>query len=372
MVYLAKALKELGQEVIVLLSDKEYMDIWDERLRSEGIDVIRKRLLGLRDRPFRIFQSILDRKQIKVVRNVCEEVKPEIIHVNQQYDADGLDYLSGALSYARARVFGTIHMPMSLTEHPRSVLNPYTWLVKLLQLDNIKKAVLRKWYRKYHYGKIFVSQAMKKEFSCVYGEDSDMHVVYYGVPLQRFVYHPYGKAGIKTVAFCGRLVPQKDPLFIVESWLEALRMGNTSSKFLLIGDGFLRNKIESELRKRAPIGSWEITGWVENPQDYIAKSDVLIYASRFEGFPFAILEASCMGKVCISCDFPGFSEFSSKIPWIKAFNRRDPEIAGKMIIEALNSSSPEAESVEKVREYFSVSRMSANVLEIYSKQENGE
>ena len=36
-----------------------------------------------------------------------------MIHVNQQYDADGLDYLLGAIKSDVAPVVGTIHMPLT-------------------------------------------------------------------------------------------------------------------------------------------------------------------------------------------------------------------------------------------------------------------
>ncbi len=89
------------------------MDAWESELCDAGAVVRRERLIGLRDRPFRFLQSATDFRQQQRISDLCREICPTAILVNQQYDEDGLDYVAGALKADVAPVAGTLHMPMT-------------------------------------------------------------------------------------------------------------------------------------------------------------------------------------------------------------------------------------------------------------------
>ena len=365
-VYLAKGLKEIGEDPIALLSDKKYMDAWEKRFKEIGVQVKRADLTGLRDRPLRFFQSINDKKQIKLIASICSELSPDVIHVNQQYDADGLDYLMGAMRYQKALVISTLHMPMSLTKHARPGKSARTWLINALALDKAKRAILRGWYKRYNYTKIFPAEAMKNEFAAVYGEDNNLHVVTHGIDISSKPYS-INQSKTPTIGFCGRFDPQKDLLLLIRTWLNMWEKG-IESNLLLIGDGILRKKIEKKLRKEAPANTWNITGWVNNPQDYINKIDLLLLTSKFEGFPIAAIEASSAGKRCICTNFPGSSEIAEKIPYLKVVNSRSPGVLSQAIAESFTESDPQRVDVEKVRTFFSCARMAKDTLVLYKKR----
>jgi len=371
LIYLSKGLKDLGEEPIVLLSSVSYMDIWENKFRDIGVKVLRRNLIGLRDRPLRIFQSLLDRKQIELIAQICRQVKPDIIHVNQQYDADGLDYLMGAIKFGKERVFGTIHMPMTQTKHPRSIYSPRAWIIRALALDKIKKVILKNWYNKYRYEKIFPSLAMKEEFCDIFGQTSSSHAILPGLLSREVNYSLRNQSNRKIIGFCGRLVPQKDPLLFIGSWLKAIELGLKDSKLLIIGDGFLRKEIENVLSRRAPIDSWEITGWVNNPQEYLSKIDLLVFTSLFEGLPLALIEAAGMGKSCICLDFPGVKELENKIPWLTVIKSRLSEDISRLMIQTLtNNVSPTEEEISGVKSYFSTRRMAIETVNLYKGKTN--
>lgn len=363
LVSLGKGLKALGQEVVVLLSTKDYMDAWEKRLRAENIVVRRENLIGLRNRPLRVFQSAMAKKQIKAIASICEEISPDIIHINQQYDSDGLDYVMGALAYGNVPVVGTIHMPMAITEHPRKKNDIRTWVIKILFLDEAKRIFLKRWYKKYSYTKIFVSEEMKNEFAAVYEYDMKLHVILLGVDVDNI---PYSLEDRKSniIGFCGRFDPQKDLFLLINSWLNSRQKG-LDSNLLLIGDGILRKDIEMYLENRVSKNFWRITGWVGNPQDYIKELGLLMLTSIFESWGLVIVEASCMGKPCVCTNFPVAHEIKEKIPFLKVINSQDPDVLGDAIIEVFRKDPPLKEEVVKVRSYFSCIRMAQDTLNVY-------
>jgi len=365
LVYLAERLRMLGDHPVVLLSTHAYMDGWEKKFRSIGVEVLREKLTSLRDRPFRLIQSIQDQRQIKKIGSICDQVGPEIIHVNQQYAADGLDYLMGAMRYGKAKVFGTIHMPMLTTPHPRDPWDPKTWAMNGLMIERFKYIILRRWYSKYRYQKIFVSRSSRQEYDLWIGRDNGTsHVVQNGIPVERF--RPsISDPGRCVVAFCGRLASQKQPQLVVDAWMHAVRlMGLSGSELLMIGDGPLRSDLERKLAAATP-GSWNITGWVERPEDHLARASVVLFASSFEGFPFAILEASCMGKVCVAAPFTGSDELKEKLPNLIIADSRSVEDIARALMRALERASIAGTSVEEIRRYFSSERMAGETKKLY-------
>jgi len=362
LVYLAIGLKELGNEVTVLLSRKKHMDIWKNKFSDVKINVERANLLGLNERPLRILQSSIDKKQINTISSICAKIQPDLIHVNQQYDADGIDYLLGVLEYRKTPFVSTIHMPMSLTKHIRPK-NIKTLIINALRVDYIKTAILKNWYKKHTFTKIFVAKAMKTEFVSVYNDEKNANIVINGVDISKIPF-PLEEKNKNIIAFCGRLDPQKNLFLLIKSWLNARQKG-LNHKLFLIGDGILRKNIESYLKRKAPEGSWQITGWAKNPMDYIKNIDLFVTTSIFEGVPLALLEAACAGKKCLSVNYSGLHGISEKIPFLSIVKSHQIHSVGEALIENVKKDTPKREDVEKVRSFFSYKRMTQDTLNIY-------
>ena len=362
LVYLAKGLKARGHEVVILLSDKGYMDIWENRFKKEEIKTKRAKLTGLCERPLRFLGSIGDFRQKNLVTSICDKVKPDVIHVNQQYDADGIDYIMGAMKYGKVPIVSTIHMPMSLTKHPRPA-GIRTLLTRMFFIDKMKTLFLRKWYKTHDYFKIFLTGAMKNEFTSVYGNGKYAELVTNGVDVSKITFSNHKK---DIIGFCGRLDAQKDLFLLIEAWLNARKKG-LPHKLLFVGDGVLRAKIENELKRKSPAGSWRITGWVDNPFDYLKDMALFVGTSIFEGCPFALLEAACAGRRCVCIEFPGASEIAERIPFLALINSRNPERLSEAIIENANRPEPDDETIKRVRDFFSCERMAKDTLSVYEK-----
>lgn len=356
LVYLTQGLRLLGCEVHVLLSTVDYMDTWAKALDAEGAQVHRRALLGLRVRPLRFIQSIADKKQQQKVAEVCKEVRPDAILVNQQYDEDGLDYLTGALMADIAPVAGTMHMPMTANKNKR----PF---------GKLRGKLLHRWYGQHPYHLIFVSKGSKAEFRDYYNLPASISLVHYGCPFSEVSgiepdLAKFCVSTLPTIGFIGQFVSQKNLQLLVKGWLWMRKQG-IETRLLLVGDGQERNLIEKHL-SAAPPETWHITGWQNHPEKYLSAIDVYAMTSHFEGLPLALLEAAGRGLPAVVTNFNGASDVAEHTPWVKVVAHPDPKFVGKALVDGIanlsNLKQQAQEGQERFRRYFSTERMAKDTL----------
>jgi glycosyltransferase involved in cell wall biosynthesis len=103
------------------------------------------------------------------------------------------------------------------------------------------------------------------------------------------------------ILFVGRLEKQKDPILLIESFVEALRQG-LRARLLIVGDGDLRRPAEQHALASRRGDRIHFLGW--KPRHEIARlmaaSDLLLLTSRFEGMPITVLEALASGVPVVS------------------------------------------------------------------------
>lgn len=107
-------------------------------------------------------------------------------------------------------------------------------------------------------------------------------------------------------AWVGRLTDIKKPHRILELAQELRNRETKQVKFLIIGDGELKNDLERDAISRSlPI---IFLGWRINAIDYVEMSDILISTSENEGTPISIIEAQMLGKPVIATDVGSVNE----------------------------------------------------------------
>ncbi len=114
----------------------------------------------------------------------------------------------------------------------------------------------------------------------------------------------------------GRLAEQKNQAPLLDV-MAGLRAANSVAKLFLLGDGHLREPL---LARAHGLGlrCWDATtnapltadydiyfmGFQTNPFKYMAKADMFVFPSDFEGFSLALIEALGVGLPIISTDCP--------------------------------------------------------------------
>lgn len=102
----------------------------------------------------------------------------------------------------------------------------------------------------------------------------------------------------------GRLSTEKNQSVALEGLARALEQGE-GGRYLLLGDGPLRQRLESLVRSLGLQDRVYFAGQRPNPYPAIARADALLMSSLHEGQPMVLLEALTLGTRVVSTDIPG-------------------------------------------------------------------
>lgn len=101
--------------------------------------------------------------------------------------------------------------------------------------------------------------------------------------------------------------PQKSPEdFIKLAFL--IKKISPYTRFLLVGDGILRHKIERLIHKLNLEKQVILTGWRRDIPRLLSAIDIFVLTSLWEGLPISVLEAMASGKPVIANNTGGIAE----------------------------------------------------------------
>jgi glycosyltransferase involved in cell wall biosynthesis len=172
----------------------------------------------------------------------------------------------------------------------------------------------------------------------------------------------------EVVSIVGRLVPQKaHERFLTAA--AAVRQARPRARFLVVGDGERRRELEAQAAALGLGDALQFTGIRPDAADVIARSDLLVFSSVWEGLSIAALEALARGVPVISTDVAGARELLTSGAGVIV--PQDAEALGAAIAAGL--ADPEArqrmgsEGRRLHAERFSVARMNARYREAYER-----
>ena len=100
-----------------------------------------------------------------------------------------------------------------------------------------------------------------------------------------------------VVGFCGRLSYQKNPEKVIDIF-EAVHQRNVNSCLIILGDGEEKNTVTEKVKNVGLADSIIFASKVTNVPDWLQAMDCFVLPSRFEGFPFVLMEAQAAGLRC--------------------------------------------------------------------------
>ena len=107
-----------------------------------------------------------------------------------------------------------------------------------------------------------------------------------------------------VVATIGRLSPQKDPATVIEAW-SRLAAAHPDAHFVWIGDGELRADAASAVAASPAAARIHLLGHVDGAASLLSGCTAFTLGSRFEGGPYAPLEAMRAGVPVVATDVVG-------------------------------------------------------------------
>lgn len=137
-----------------------------------------------------------------------------------------------------------------------------------------------------------------------YPEDR-VELAYTAIDTDRFRFREERREGIRrqcgfaernVYSFFGRLVWQKNPLFLMDVFFEIAKLDKNAS-FLVVGDGDMREQVKEKARQLSlPV---LFVGVRRDTEALYDASDLLVFPSMCEGLGIVLIEAQCSGLPCV-------------------------------------------------------------------------
>ena len=102
-----------------------------------------------------------------------------------------------------------------------------------------------------------------------------------------------------VIGMVGRISKQKAPDVFVEA-AKKIKDKIKNAYFVIVGNGDMEDEIKKYIVNHNMQNCFHITGWVENPMEYIRLFDVACLLSRWEGFGLVLPEYMLAGKPIVA------------------------------------------------------------------------
>ena len=135
------------------------------------------------------------------------------------------------------------------------------------------------------------------------------------------------------------MAPQKDLLTAIRAFAElpsALR-----ARLLILGEGPLRGRLEREAQRLGVAARVEMPGHVPDIAPYLARADLYLMSSHYEGYPAVLVEAIAAGVPIVTTDCSlALPEIFPSPELGSIVRQRQPEAIAAAIVAQLRRSPP--------------------------------
>jgi glycosyltransferase involved in cell wall biosynthesis len=145
--------------------------------------------------------------------------------------------------------------------------------------------------------------------------------------------------GAATIISVGSLTQRKDMGTLIRA-LAVVRQ-TRDVRLVILGEGQERSPLEELTGRLGLQRAVYLPGFDANPYRWMKQSDMLVSASRAEGFPNVIVEALALGMKVIATDCPGdTADILGYGRWGRIVPVGDAAALAKAILESLDDTSP--------------------------------
>ncbi len=169
------------------------------------------------------------------------------------------------------------------------------------------------------------------------------------------------------VMHVGRLDRQKDPLSLLRI-IKNVTKQCSDCYFLYVGDGPLRNTLETQIKKDKLTDFVSCTGYRKDVYQLLKTIDIITSTSHWEGLPYSLIEASFFKKAIIATNISGHSDLISTGK--SGFLVNDEQDFTDKLCKLIQSRNLRAEMGENCyrrnRELFEITNMRTSLSKIYT------
>ena len=172
----------------------------------------------------------------------------------------------------------------------------------------------------------------------------------------------FADPSFKVIIGVGRLTQQKDFSTLINAFAKVRQKAKT--RLIILGEGEDRQKLEELIQRLKLEKDVSLPGFVDNPYAYMARSDVFVLSSRWEGLPTVLVEAMACGIPVVSTNCKsGPAEILENGKYGKLVPVRDVDALAGAILETLEN--PLSSDILKARANdFSVEKAANEYLKV--------
>lgn len=165
------------------------------------------------------------------------------------------------------------------------------------------------------------------------------------------VYFPTEISNKIVLMNIGRLSEQKDQITLLKAFL-ILKQSHPTALLFILGIGPLQSELEDFIAQHKISSSVFLMGFQTNPYKWIAKCNVFVLSSVYEGFGNVLVEAMALGKTVVSTNCPsGPAEILQNGALGYLCPVQDPPAMAASILKAVNSPLDAAPLKEASQQY---------------------
>lgn len=259
---------------------------------------------------------VYEKKADDIIHNV-KKYKSEIRIIPKFSIRQQKEYRARYAALLEAKQYDAVHLhtPVSALMHlktakemnvPVRIMHSHNARLSDTLLKKLRNRIAISLGRKYADHYVACSDLAAK---AVFGSrhSSEVVVLSNAVQLEKFTYSEvrrteirakYGVGDAFVIFHAGRMCRQKNHEYLLRVFASVLKK-RSDAKLLLLGQGSLREQLQQKVHMLGIADSVIFVGVVDNPQDYMSASDMLVMPSLYEGLPLVGLEAQVNGLPCI-------------------------------------------------------------------------
>lgn len=345
-----------AEKQICLLADRfsdaqhqvTIISLTGEAIITPDSENIKIHCLNMKKTPFGFVSTLYK------LRQLVERIKPDVVH-SHMFHANIMMRLVRLFTRWTYKLICTAH---SKNEGGELRMRVYQLTDSLCDINtNVSQEALDE----------FIA---KKSFS-----KSKSFVVYNGIDTDKFRFDQDARTTLreslgithteKLMLTVGRLTPAKD----YPNLLAAFRLLPEDYKLIIIGEGEVRETIESTIDKYKLASRVQLLGGINSVSRYYSACDLFVLSSAWEGFGLVVAEAMACQRVCVCTDAGGVREVIGDNNFVVPVSNSKMLAEKIMWVDSLTSEQKsviEAQNRNHVINNFSITSVVERWLKIYT------
>ena len=155
---------------------------------------------------------------------------------------------------------------------------------------------------------VAITETVRESILRLYHVDN-VKLIYNGIELSKY-YSLVDKNNqeLQLIAV-GQIWEAKNHFFLIDVMVELTRKYSYQKyKLIILGDGPLKNELEKYITECDMDGFVELKGNVDNVEKYLARADIFVLSSHYEGLSLATMEAMASCLPIVSTDVGGMKD----------------------------------------------------------------